>query len=460
MGIFTNYFGTTGTRSVVLAGGSTGQGKPIAIVKTKGYRTINFPTINYLYETDSTTYNSINLMVNTIMAAGFQFMSKEKDVERIFNEFFDNIGIVDTSVTKWSLIRNVYSDLFKFGNSFMELIYNKKGNKVVDLRNLEAKNVDYARDGEGNVALDEFGNPIGYVLLLDFGQSNQGQGDQVPEKYKRSINLESQMIFMLPFRIAHFKMNEKSNRLWGVGVLEPVIQAILRKQALEEAQSNSIYTRGTSPVIGYVGDAEHEATPDQLEEILETLSNMKHDRYFTFPNFVRVETLDVKTSSEASDFLMFLDRKQASAAGIPLPFATSSGEATNRATLNNQQQIFDQVLEYYVSNFIQQFENQVLRRLKVENGYKDIPMLVWGDVKAEEKDAKSKRLHLYVLDGVIAPEEIRPYVLKSENIKSDEVTYKTYINYLREKGKVPNSNKNVPEIERDQVKREITTKKQ
>lgn len=459
MGLLGNYFGTPQTRSITLAGGSTGQGEPIAVVKVKGYRTINFSTIDYIYTSDSTTYNSINLMVNTIMAAGFDFMHKNNLVEKIFNEFFDNIGEVDRSVSKWSLIRNIYADLFKFGNSFMELIYNTRQTKIVDLRNLETKNVDYARDGEGNVALDDFGNPIGYVLLLDYGQNAVGKGDEVPEKYRRRVNLESTMIFMLPHRIAHFKMNEKSDRLWGVGVLEPVIQAILRKQAIEEAQSNSIYTRGTSPVIGYVGDTEHEATPDQLENILETISNMKHDRYFTFPNFVKIETLDVKTSEEASDFLLFLDRKQASAAGIPLPFATSSGEATNRATLNNQQQMFDQVLEYYVNNFIQQFQNQVLKRIKSENKIADYPTLIWGDVKAEEKDSKSKRLHLYVLDGVLAPEEIRPYVLKSENIKADEMTYKTYLNYLRTSKPVSNK-ESVPEIERDQVKREITTKKQ
>ena len=87
---------------------------------------------------------------------------------------------------------------------------------------------------------------------------------------------------------------------------------------------------------------------------------------------------------------------------MPMAFATGAGEATNRATLNNQQQILELTLEDIVKKTISTFTKYILRRIQNKNGAKDIPKVIWGDVRAEEKNDKTKRLQAYKGMGAIS----------------------------------------------------------
>jgi hypothetical protein len=288
--------------------------------------------------------------------------------------------------------------------------------------------------------------------------SARGRGDEIPEAYQRFVQKDDQMIFLLPHRVAHFKINSFGDRYWGLGLLEPVLQQVLRKKSIEEAHTNSIYTRGTYPVVAKVGDINHEPSEAELKAVLETLQNMRHDRYFAFPYFVEVKPLEVASTDAAENAMLYLSQDQAAAAGIPMPFATSAGEATNRATLNNQQQIFELVLEYYAKEITDTFERFILRRIQEVNGIKDYPLLKWGDIKAEEKNDKSKRLSMAIGDKVLSPKEARKYILEVEDIEPDDKAYEEWIK--SEKNSEKKVVKEKPKFEEDMEKEEITTKKQ
>ena len=465
MGIFEKYLKTgmtTFNLSTNLDLSRKESGVTITNISSRGVRTVDFKMIDFIYLKDGVSFNIINKMVQTIMKADYKMITDKKGIGTYFENFFDEIGRIGEETTLKKLFEFIFKDLFMYGNSFVELIYNKRGNKIVDLKLINTEMVDYARTKEGNIAIDENSKPIGYMISIPYGMSARGKGDIIPEKYKRFISKNNQQIFLLPKRIAHFKINAFGDRYWGVGLLEPILQQVLRKKSIEEAQTNSIYTRGTYPVIAEVGDINHEPSESELKAVLETLQNMRHDRYFSFPYFVKIKPLEVGSTDAASESMLYLTQDQAAAAGIPMPFATSAGEATNRATLNNQQQIFELVLEYYADEVTDSFQRFILRRIKEVNNLKTTPKVVWGDIKAEEKNDKAKRLNLAITDGIIAPAEAREYTLNAEDLEPNEKEYKDWMKnrFLDAKAPIGKATTGVPEFEEDVEKKEITTKKQ
>jgi len=248
-------------------------------------------------------------------------------------------------------------------------------------------------------------------------------GDEVPKKYKSIANKDSNQIYFLPKRIAHFKLHTYGDRFYGIGLIEPAHKSTERKLKIEEARTNEIYTRGANTIVASVGDTDHEPGPQQIQDVLDQIVNFKHNRYFSFPHWVKLDTLNSSTNDVVEEVLDYLRVNQAASAGMPRAFATGAGEATNRATLNNQQQILELSLEQIVNKISSAFNKYILKPIKEANGYSDYAKIEFGDVRAEEKNDKSKRLSSYIQSGVIAPEEVRKYAISSEDLVEDKKAF-------------------------------------
>ena len=463
MGIFGKHLTST-TFNLASAKDSVGlkttDSRPASLTSEPGRRMIDYFGIDSLYMSDSVTFNIINKMVQWTMKPMFEFRSAKKYLVTSYTRFFDNLGKIGEEITKEDLVEYSIKDLFMYGNSFIELVFGDlDGEEIItDLRNIPARNVDYARDSRGDVAIDEFGKPVGYMIQQRYGSSLVQRGDTIPKPYDAKITKQSNSFFLLPKRIAHFKINAFGDRYWGVGMVQPTVLNANRKQKIEEAQANSIYTRGTGPVIAKVGDERHEATENDLKSVLGTLQNMKHDRYMALPHFVDIKPLEIQQSDIGGEALKYLAMGQAAAAGMPGAFALGGGEATNRATLNNQQQMFELVLEYYIKQFTNSFNKMIIRRINVINDVGGIVDMKWGDIKAQELNDKSQRLSAAITEGSLSPEEVRKYRLKSEDIEEDEKAYKEF----KESKKVADNSYPISNItkkkgfEEDEKKKEIT----
>lgn len=434
--------------------------KPASLTSEPGRRLIDFFGIDNLYMNDPITFNIINKMVQWTMKPMFEFKSTKKFLMSAYNRFFNNLGKIGEEITKEDLVEYSIKDLFMYGNSFIELVFNDSDDIITDLRNIPARNVDYARDSRGDVAVDEFGKPIGYMISQQYGSSVTQRGDDIPKPYHSKIVKRDNSFFLLPKRIAHFKINPFGDRYWGVGMIQPTVVNATRKKKIEEAQVNSIYTRGTGPVIATVGDERHEASENDLKTVLSTLQQMKHDRYMTFPHFVDVKPLEVQQSDIGEETLKYLAMGQAAAAGMPGAFALGGGEATNRATLNNQQQMFELVLEYYIKQYTNSFNKMIIRRIETVNEIGGVVEMKWGDIKAQELNDKSIRLSAAIAEGSLAPEEVREYRLKSEDLERDDAAQKKWMKSRYEDTKTVVGHKPEQSFEEDQEKKETTKKKQ
>jgi len=423
MGFFSQ---ALGYRTAVELASSPGRGVPQSPnLGSKSSGRVKREDLEWDYRNDPTIFNIINKQTQLIMHAGFVIEANKKQDQTKYDEFFEDIGIVGEQTTKEELLEYIAQDSLMYGNAYVELIYDAGdvNKKIVDLKMIAEKKMDYIKDGNRHILLDKVGRPVGYTMTFPSGVDVSKFGDDIPKKYKHVAIKEANQIYFLPQRIAHFKLHTYGDRFYGIGLIEPAHKSTERKLKIEEARTNEIYTRGANTIVASVGDTDHEPGPQQIQDVLDQIVNFKHNRYFSFPHWVKLDTLNSSTNDVVEEVLDYLRVNQAASAGMPRAFATGAGEATNRATLNNQQQILELSLEQIVNKLSSAFNKYILKPIKEANGYSDYAKIEFGDVRAEEKNDKSKRLSSYIQSGVIAPEEVRKYAISSEDLVEDKKAF-------------------------------------
>ena len=368
---------------------------------------------------DPITFNSINKNTQMIMSAGYRFDVDETDKDN-FLEFIDSLGKIGEPYTIDELFSFVLDSTQVFGYAWIENVMNEEMTDILDLTRIDAKQMDYARDGDGNILLDYEQRPIGYIQTITnsgYGTNLTGLGDEVPLEYQKVIDKKDGDIFILPERIALFRLYTGSNGFESYGLVEPAYKSILRKLNIEEARTNSIYARGTYPLVDYIGNEKTPPTNQRLESALEVMKKMKHDRYFAVPYWHNIKPIEAKESDMVDNTLKHLRENQSASFGMPLAFATGAGEATNRATLNNQQRLMEFTLNDIAQKMVLSFEKFIFAPLAKFRKYKKVPKIIWNKIGTEDWDEKSERLLKWVQTGTIQSSEVRELIAKQEGIE-------------------------------------------
>lgn len=383
--------------------------------------------LEYTYLFDPITFNSINKLVQTITSAGYDLRAESKTVFNYFNKFFGDIGNVGGTDTFDEMIPTIFQNLMTFGKHFIEIIYAegkkiKPLTKVVDFLSLDTKSMDYARNEDGKIYLNEFGNPVGYVQKLPYGTNAKGKGDVVPKGVSIQNLGVGTVIFLKPERIAHFKLYTYGDGFDSMGLIEPAYKSIVRKQNIEEAHANNLFLKG-NVVMDMVGDTEHYPTPDMITNASEKISQMQFNRFFSFPYWHDIKILDVGDTQSLENAMKYYREDQTASLGLPLAFALGSGEATNRATLTNQQKFLEYTLRDIVKRTVSQIRRKLFRLISISEGFNEVPRLVWGDIGAEDKNEKARRLVAYANQRVqiLNPSDVRAYAIKSEELGISDV---------------------------------------
>ena len=413
------------------------------------------------YLGDSIVFNSVNKNTQTIMGGGYELRCDglDKDVVlKFFNRFlYVTLGDSGNDETFDEMLDGHYTKAQIYGNNYIELILNKKGTNIVDLVSLNSERIDYARSTNDNILLDGNGNPIGYTQLLPYSVDISGKGDPVPE----GIKIEGNMIFIKAERIAHFQLYPVGDGFESYGTIEPAHDDIIYKKNIEKANANYIVQRGMNPIIDYVGTAERFPTPKMIDHATSKLSQMNYKRYFAFPYWHNVKALEFRQSDVVNDSLKIFRENISASLGIPLALATGVGEATNRSTLVTQQKFLELTLNDIVKRTISFFTRRVFRKIAKLEGFESVPYLVWGDLGAENKDAKAKRLADYANNkvGILPPQFALKYVIKSEELEVTEEEVNEYFKNKKEiEKKVKPKNEEKPEekeIKKENRKKQV-----
>lgn len=374
-----------------------------------------------VYFNHSIIRNSIRNKVQMIGASGYRIRYNNFKEEKLFKNFFDNIGQVGDDCDFDQIYLGVPKSQFIFGASWNELIWDEDDEEIVDINRLDGKRMDYARTDKGEIIVDRFMKPIGYTMKvmgdINFGQKNTVLGDPIPKEYNKVVNLGDNKIFLLPKRIALIRFEEEGDGLEFWGLVETIYTDAIRQGKLEEAGFNSAFQRWMSPLIAYVGDDRHPPTPQLGKQTLQTMQKMKHDLLSTYPFYVKLDTIKGNDMGTYIDMLKSLRESEASGLQTPMPFAMSSGESTNRATLNNQQSMLEFGLNELVRINAKLINKRIFRPIAQSMGLKTWPKLIPNRISVDELDDRAIRYGLFVEKGIFTPEEIRPILAEAEGIE-------------------------------------------
>ncbi len=464
MALFGDILGTTETYDIKELAAETTDSKASSGTTTTAAVGEGVPRVSKVelrddYLGDSIVFNSVNKNTQTIVAAGYDLRCDGPDSKKVLDFFnrllYVTLGDSGNDETWEEMLDGHFTKSQVYGDNYIEKVFNKRQTKIVDLVSLNSERMDYARDHRGNVLLDEKGNPIGYTQSLPTSVDTTGKGDTpIPE----GIKLIENMIYIKAGRIAHFKLYPFGDGFESFGTIEPAHDDIIYKKNIEKANANYIVQRGLNPIIDYVGSSERFPTPKMIDHATKKLSQMNYKRYFAFPYWHKVEALEFKSSEAVNDSLKTFRENISASLGIPLALGTGVGEATNRSTLVTQQKFLELTLTDIVKRTVSFFTRRIFREIAKLEGFKSVPYMVWGDLGAESKDAKAKRLADYANSkvGILPPKFALEYVIKSEDLRISEKEIKAH---LAKQEKMENENRKEEKPKtKEIVKKEIIKK--
>lgn len=287
----------------------------------------------------------------------------------------------------------------------IERIFNENETRIVDLDIIDPKRHEIARGVHERALVDEFGRPVGYVIQVNQYTSQVTVSKRVTPP--KGVQLHHHEYFLPPESIAHFKLYEIGDGLQGLGIIEPVYKNILRKLNLQKAQGDAAFRHSTPILWAEVGDDSHHPTPQVVEDMLKKLRKVRTNYNISLPHFVKLHMLESKQSTTILEHLRYLENQEVTGFGVPKAFATAEGEATNRATLNVQSDLFELSLQDIANRLSTSIRKFIFAPIAALEGFDEVPKLIWGPIGIDRKERRAELALELFKAGILSVPEAR-----------------------------------------------------
>lgn len=313
--------------------------------------------------------NGINKMTQMIMSKNW---SIEGENAEFFEDFLDDVGRVGTQEDFNSMLEAIFRYQMIYGEHYVELVEAEEDGSIVDLKTVDPKRVDYAKDHTNRISLDRFDTPTGYVQELPFGYRR----DKVDQIYEvpDEVNLNNHLqIFFPRDRVAHFKLYTYGEGFYPVGLIEPSFMAAERRAQLEEDFANKAHNSLFPLRYAKVGDERHEPTPDQVDEVLTGLRNSNSRSEAAFPYHVELDVLEPENPTSMIQFFDHFDEEVVKSLGIPKSIAQGEATRVNRASLQSQIRVWEVSMMDIIQRTTNSIERQIFEPIAEEEGLDEVP---------------------------------------------------------------------------------------
>ena len=367
-------------------------------------------------------YKEFGLMATIVDKTVQVIMSTDRRIKgkssKFFESFLEEIGLRGGE-EHWGIILNrIFAYQFIYGCCPVELIRASSG-EIVDLAVIDPKRFDYAKNGMNPVALDENQNPYGYTQLFMYGTFPKQKAEPPPE-----VVLMSNQIYIPARNVALFKLYDVGDGFYPSGFVERGYKSAIRLKAGEEDLANAIWRTGHPILCASIGDENHDATPEQIENGVKQLEDLNARHSLAFAYYNKLILLEPKGLAEVREALNYhIEQICTAMGGIPMAFATGKGEATNRSTLNRQEYMWKLTLKGIVEKTTQTMESKIF--YEIAKSYNEThynnkitpPKLIWGEIVLEEMDSKAQRIANYLKTGGLTPyKELEEWIRSVEGL--------------------------------------------
>ncbi len=318
--------------------------------------TISPNDLKLAYLSHPVVNRALHFRADLIVARGFTIDFSDEKTKEIIGEFLNNIKLNSpTNADLKTMIRNACIDTDVFGNSYYQLITNRKKNKIVKLAPRHPVNMDFQRDNQNHILLDNYGEPLGYAFKMEQGEV----------KFKRQ-------------EIAHLVFETLGDEFLGVPLLLPMFKTIERLANIEFAMAQALYKHGLPTRDIIVGNSDHSPSIQDIDDAAKEVQNIDRATEFTHPYWMEVKTIEPKWPSNVQNVPEFYLNAIVSASGIPKRFLL--GEEKFAATTMSLQRNLSLMLDPLQSRVKSWVEEQIFRPVLDLEGCDGIAELVWANV--------------------------------------------------------------------------------
>lgn len=394
---------------------SFGEGFSIASKFTPSRVRVDRNELELAYIHDPVIFGGINRVTQTIMSTPRELSGGKEKYRKFIEKFMRNIGNSGNNNTEEEFLSRLFFSECVFGPGFIQFIYNRRGNLIVDIGIVDAKTMDYAKDGSGNIVMDQYGRPIGYTQkfpLMETIPERLSKFRKVPEGSE--VSLYDNEIFIPATRIAMTKLFTVGDEFYPLGIVESIYKRSVRKLNMEEALANTVYTMGFPIKKCEVGDEKHKPTPGELNNVLEKLKKLDYKTSIALPYWQKLDLLQPSRIESLDKQFGYFINMQASGMGVPLAYITGSGEGIDKNTAVFVDNLFTATVADIINRTIRDISKNIFKKiLEVEfsNGNKtfkidlnDVPYYKFDIPGIGALDKQADRLRKLEKAGVL-PED-------------------------------------------------------
>jgi hypothetical protein len=368
-----------------------------------------FLQLEQLYFSDGLTFNITNTWTEMICSPGYRIDGLDEDARKYIEDWLVSIDFEDTKLPK------ITQHAILYGNAFCEIIFNEKGDMIVDLSEpLDPKSIDFKRGNSGYPLLDPYGNPVAYVQN---GVYNQKTG-------KSFIEIPSE-------QMAHFRLYTLGASQLGIGIIEPIYWTSIGKRSIDEKIAQQEFRRATPFVMAKIGDINHPPSAEEINKVHDALKNITYKTDFVGPYWYDIDFKSSDGSNTSLNSASYFVGQEVAGSGLPTAYALGTGENQNRMVLDLIVSLTEKKTERYQKNISNLMEKIFKRKVEMKFGKgKKSPKMLWNSFSQESLDKKIDRLVKEIQVGLLQPDDDLKKVIRQlegypTNVKTDEYLHKS-----------------------------------
>lgn len=367
---------------------------------------IDLKDLERAYRIDELVFGIINKYITVITGGGYTIKSKKISDANKVTDWLKDSGFD-------FILKEVIRDLFVFGFSFVEKVYNKYNTHMVRLASIDTKTMDFKRDTYGNIIVDKWGLPVGYEQSL-WTTSVEGQfayhgNEDTHVENTRNIPTD---------KIAFFRLFNTSGEVVGISPIECLYNIITWRKNIDWAMGEGAFTYAAPPIVVNAGTDDMPVSADDLEGLSEDMSDISPQSVFVVPWHVKVSRIEsTRGMTELTNFSDNFKVAICNALMMP-PSLMGIGRTTARgiAHVSAEWERTVKCIQDYIGY---QVREQIFRPLADQLSMEDIPEIVWNPISASIALSDSRRRSTYARSGLLNwTPKLENYIRKQEGLPS------------------------------------------
>ena len=293
-----------------------------------------------LYLVDGLTFGFVNYLVHKIISK-ILFTGDPEDV-KIFEIWQDKINLRIK-------LEDIVQDIIVCGGAWTEMIYSSVD--LEDIKIINPETMDYIRDNQENIKLDDEGKFLGFVQEIN-GRKRYWYKDRIEES--NNVLFKADKDEDLRDRIKYWKLISFGESELGISFIKAVYRSAIIRSNLEDMIGESGFRGG-----GIVAYLTGEPSQEQKRNLREQLTNITSRNIFLLKDNIKLSTIPIPELSAREQLLYSLADFQASGMGVPLE-ALLSGTKTYRQDFINKMADMEARIESYQARLAEQIQEYII----------------------------------------------------------------------------------------------------